>query len=122
MVAKAGGQGAEPADLKATAAALHSTVFGSEAADAEAIKAKEEAIGQLSDTYVKLGDAAALTQLLAQLRPFFAVIPKAKTAKIVRNIIDQIAKIPNSTDIQVRRQLSAAATPGALPPQPQQQQ
>uniref|UniRef100_A0A383WIP6 PCI domain-containing protein n=1 Tax=Tetradesmus obliquus TaxID=3088 RepID=A0A383WIP6_TETOB len=88
-------------DLKAKAQQLHQTVFADTASDAESVKQKEEAIGQLSDTYVKLQDAKALTQLLSQLRPFFAVIPKAKTAKIVRNIIDQVAKIPNSTDIQV---------------------
>lgn len=91
-------------DLKAKAQQLHQTVFADTASDAESVKQKEEAIGQLSNTYVKLQDAKALTQLLSQLRPFFAVIPKAKTAKIVRNIIDQIAKIPNSTDIQVRMQ------------------
>jgi hypothetical protein len=89
-------------DLKAKTQQLHQTVFADTASDAESVKQKEEAIGQLSDTYVKLQDAKALTELLSQLRPFFAVIPKAKTAKIVRNIIDQIAKIPNSTDIQVR--------------------
>jgi hypothetical protein len=88
-------------DLKAKAQQLHQTVFADTASDAESVKQKEEAIGQLSDTYVKLQDAKALTELLSQLRPFFGVIPKAKTAKIVRNIIDQIAKIPKSTDIQV---------------------
>lgn len=90
--------GQEAADLQA----LKQTVFAEgTSADAEAVKQKEEAISKLSDAYVKQQDAKALTELLAQLRPFFAVIPKAKTAKIVRNIIDQIAKVPNSTDIQV---------------------
>jgi hypothetical protein len=83
-------------------AALKQTVFGEQGSDAETIKQKEEAISKLSDAYVKQQDAKALTELLSQLRPFFAVIPKTKTAKLVRNIIDQIAKIPNSTDIQVR--------------------
>jgi len=82
-------------------AALKHQVFGEQGTDAEAVKQREEAISQLSDAYVKQQDAKALTELLSQLRPFFAVIPKAKTAKIVRNIIDQITKIPNSTDIQV---------------------
>lgn len=80
---------------------LRQKVFGDQSTDAEAVKQREEAIGQLSDAYVKQQDAKALTDMLSQLRPFFTVIPKAKTAKIVRNIIDQIAKIPNSTDIQV---------------------
>lgn len=90
------------ADEAADLAALKQTLFGGEqGSDADTVKQKEEAISKLSDAYVKQQDAKALTELLSQLRPFFAVIPKAKTAKIVRNIIDQIAKIPNSTDIQV---------------------
>lgn len=80
---------------------LKQKVFGDHPTDAEAIKQREDAIGQLSDAFVKQQDAKALTDLLSQLRPFFTAIPKAKTAKIVRNIIDQIARIPNSTDIQV---------------------
>lgn len=100
---------AEAADLQA----LKQVVFGEQGSDAEAVKQKEDAIGKLSDAYVKQQDAKALTELLAQLRPFFAVIPKAKTAKIVRNIIDQIAKVPNSTDIQVRN-LKAATSMASL--------
>lgn len=80
---------------------LKQIVFGDLSTDVEAVKQREEAIGQLSELYVKQQDAKSLTDLLSQLRPFFNVIPKAKTAKIVRNIIDQIAKIPNSTSIQV---------------------
>lgn len=89
--------GDDTADIKQ----LQQQVLGEHGSDAESVKQREEAIGKLSDAYVKAQDAKALTELLSQLRPFFAVIPKAKTAKLVRNIIDQIAKIPNSTDIQV---------------------
>jgi uncharacterized phage infection (PIP) family protein YhgE len=101
MVASSQLQPENMADLKATAAQLHQAVFGTQDSDVESIKQKEDAVNKLSEVYVKLQDAKALTDLLSQLRPFFSVIPKAKTAKIVRNIIDQIAKIPNSTEIQV---------------------
>jgi len=43
-----------------------------------------------------------LRTLLTELRSLFALIPKAKTAKIVRTVVDTIAKVPNSTAVQVR--------------------
>ena len=61
-----------------------------------------QAIQRLNDLYAKQGNAGALRDLLTELRPLFAVIPKAKTAKIVRTIIETIAKVPNSTQLQVR--------------------
>ena len=82
-------------------AALRRLVFESEGSDAEATKVKEQAIALLSDVCVKLQNAQALSDLLSQLRQFFTVIPKAKTAKIVRGIIDAVAKIPGSTALQV---------------------
>lgn len=40
--------------------------------------------------------------LLQTANAFFAVVPKAKTAKIVRTIIDIVAKVPDSVSLQVR--------------------
>jgi hypothetical protein len=40
-------------------------------------------------------------QLLRDCNDFFSNIPKAKTAKIVRNIIDIVAKSPDSLDVQI---------------------
>ena len=62
----------------------------------------QQAIQKLNDLYAKQKDAEALRRLLTELRPLFAVIPKAKTAKIVRTIIETIAKVPDSTQLQVR--------------------
>lgn len=70
-------------------------------ADADAVKIKEQAVQPLCDLYVKQGNAEGLSKLLKELRGFFSSIPKAKTAKIVRSIIDNISKIPNSTQLQV---------------------
>jgi len=80
---------------------LRELIFHVPGTDAEATKVKEQAISSLSEVYVKLQNAKAISDLLSQLRQFFAAIPKAKTAKIVRGIIDQISKVPGSTQLQV---------------------
>lgn len=80
---------------------LNDIALGQHPNDAESIKIKEQAIQLLADTLAKQQDAAALRQLLTDLRVLFAAIPKAKTAKLVRNVIDAIAKVPNSTALQV---------------------
>lgn len=71
--------------------------------DGDSLKIKEKAIDGLVQSMVKLGDSGGLKALLADLRSWFGVIPKAKTAKIVRTIIDGISEIPNSTEIMVSR-------------------
>lgn len=78
-----------------------------DAADPEAVKTKEQAITQLTALLVQSQDAKGLSDLLPLLRGFFANIPKAKTAKIVRAIIDSIAKVPGSTQLQVRLDLES---------------
>lgn len=60
-----------------------------------------QAIQKLSDLYATEKDAVALKNLLTELRPLFAAFTKAKTAKIVRTIIETIAKVPDSTQLQV---------------------
>lgn len=88
-------------DPKKAEQQLRKLVFEVAGTDVETTRVKEQAISALSDAYVKLQDAKSLADLLSQLREFFGAIPKAKTAKIVRGIIDQIAKIPDSTQLQV---------------------
>lgn len=80
---------------------LKAYVLAESGSDVETVKQKEEAITKLSELLVKEQEAQSLASLLSQLRGFFSTIPKAKTAKIVRNIIDSIAKIPGSTQLQV---------------------
>ncbi len=48
---------------------------------------------------VHIEDAEGLRALLDRLRELFQRIPKAKTAKIVRSVIEGISKIPDSNDI-----------------------
>ncbi|KAL1806294.1 hypothetical protein DCAR_0832090 [Daucus carota subsp. sativus] len=67
----------------------------------EALRIKEQAVSSLSDLLREQSRAEELRNLLTQLRPFFSKIPKAKTAKIVRGIVDTVAKIPGTSDLQV---------------------
>ncbi|TXG53862.1 hypothetical protein EZV62_019118 [Acer yangbiense] len=67
----------------------------------DTLRIKEQAITNLSDCLREENRAQDLCNLLTQLRPFFSLIPKAKTAKIVRGIIDSVAKIPGTSDLQI---------------------
>lgn len=67
----------------------------------DALRIKEQAITKLTDFLRQETKAEDLRVLLTQLRPYFSLIPKAKTAKIVRGIIDAVAKIPNTTELQI---------------------
>lgn len=87
---------AEEASGPNKAGLLREVVAGDAPNDAECLKIKESALGKLTDALVQQRDAAALRSLLTDLRPLFAAIPKAKTAKIVRTVVDSIAKVPDS--------------------------
>nr|GEU74087.1 26S proteasome non-ATPase regulatory subunit 11 homolog [Tanacetum cinerariifolium] len=76
-------------------------VLENPASSSEALRIKEQSIAKLSDLLREEGRGEDLRGLLTTLRPFFSLIPKAKTAKIVRSVIDAVAKIPNTTDLQI---------------------
>lgn len=63
-------------------------------------KVREAAIYVLGELNAKRGDPQAIQQLFETIRPFFNTIPKARTAKIVRNFIDMLSQIPNASIIQ----------------------
>lgn len=84
-----------------TALEIFGRIMADESSGAEALRVKEQAIQGTGDILASQGKAQELRELLKSLRPFFGLIPKAKTAKIVRTIIDQVAKVPNSTQVQV---------------------
>ncbi|KAM3304295.1 hypothetical protein P3S67_015327 [Capsicum chacoense] len=67
----------------------------------EALRIKELAIFKLCDLLSQEKWAEDLKNLPIQLRPFFSLIPKAKTAKIVKGIVDAVAKIPGTSDLQI---------------------
>ena len=95
----------EEIDLNSSSAAdsLRSLLTSGSSSDADTVKVKEAALGRLCDLLVKQGDAESLGSLFQELRPMFATIPKAKTAKIVRTVIDAISRVPGSTELLVSR-------------------
>ncbi|XP_071696928.1 26S proteasome non-ATPase regulatory subunit 11 homolog [Rutidosis leptorrhynchoides] len=76
-------------------------VLNNPAASSEALQVKEQAIAKLTELLKEENRGDDLHSLLTTLRPFFSLIPKSKTAKIVRGIIDSISKIPNTTSLQI---------------------
>lgn len=63
-------------------------------------KVKELAIQRLAELLVRTGRASQLSNLLKTVRPFFATIAKAKTAKIVRGLLDAVSKADDAADLQ----------------------
>lgn len=89
-------------DGPAKATALRELVCGADSPnDTESIKVKEAALAKLTELLIALKDATSLRALLNDLRGWFAALPKAKTAKIVRSVIDAIARIPGTTSLQL---------------------
>lgn len=80
-------------------------VLGEHPNDADSLKVKEQAVQQLGELYSKQSEAEAIRSLLTEIRPLFAAFPKARTAKLVRMLIESVAKIPDSTALQVPRYL-----------------
>lgn len=72
-----------------------------ERTDDVAIKIKEKCIYKLARSHTELGKFENLMNLLKQSNDFFTIIPKAKTAKIVRNILTIVDSVPDSLDVQI---------------------
>lgn len=66
-----------------------------------ACRGREKAIYALGDFLAAKKRAADLAALSQELRPLFSELPKAKTAKIVRHLIDLVAKTPDSQALQI---------------------
>ena len=84
-------------------------VLSSDDCSEAALKVREKAIYAIGRLYGKLGRAQELKSLLTDLRPFFALIPKARTTKIVRSLIDLFAKLPGTEALQVELCLESIA-------------
>ncbi|CAN8068143.1 unnamed protein product [Agarophyton chilense] len=78
-----------------------SSIHHSDTANEDIAKIKETAILKLADLLVASGNANKLSELLKSLRPFFSTIAKAKTAKIVRGLLDSVSKANDAAELQV---------------------
>lgn len=81
--------------------AFHAIVNTPDREDDAAQRLKEEAIYRLAKLHADAHQFQEVMLLLKTSDVFFAQIPKAKTAKIVRTIIDIVTKVPDSVDLQV---------------------
>ena len=70
--------------------------------DEEAIRSKEQEILELGERYKKEKKAAELAQLIRDVRPFLAMISKAKAAKLVRALVDLFLDMEASTGTEVQ--------------------
>ncbi len=56
---------------------------------------------RLAKLYTEKKEFTNIMNILKNNNSFFAQIPKARTAKIVRNVLDIVASVPDSLNIQV---------------------
>ncbi|OHT00943.1 PCI domain containing protein [Tritrichomonas foetus] len=61
----------------------------------------EQILTNLLSVYVSLGDQAKFQNILVHLRGYFTQIPKARTAKLVRLVIQALRKVTGSQELQV---------------------
>jgi len=64
-------------------------------------KVREQGITALGNFLVSKKKAKELCQIAQDLRPVFTDLPKAKTAKIVRGLIDQLSRIEGTLAMQI---------------------
>lgn len=73
-----------------------------ERSDDAAVRVKEMCIYRITRLHTEAKNVTEVSALMKKNADFFGVIPKAKTAKIVRSILDIVSKIPDSVEIQVK--------------------
>jgi len=83
------------------AAAIYKSVLSLNQSDDETVRLKERALLNLGEVYKELQKPGDLADLIRAQRPFLTSIPKAKTAKIVKALIDDFAEIPKALDLQI---------------------
>lgn len=62
----------------------------------------EQTLTNLLNVYTSLGNPEKFQDLLTHLTSYFKQVPKARTAKLVRLIIQALRKVPESQDLQIK--------------------
>ncbi|CDH52208.1 pci-domain-containing protein [Lichtheimia corymbifera JMRC:FSU:9682] len=83
------------------AIALYNGVLAEPSENDQIIKEQEYAIVHLGQLYRDLGLAQELAQLIRSSRSFMGAIAKAKTAKLIRTLVDYFSDIPNCLPLQI---------------------
>lgn len=60
------------------------------------VKAKESAINGLAQYYVDNNTPEKIKNIAIELSQYFVVFSKPRMAKITKNLVDYIAKVPNT--------------------------
>lgn len=81
-------------------AATWSALLSHDRVDEAAIKIKEKVIYRLARIFSQAKQYGEVMGLLRSNNELFSIIPKAKTAKIVRSIINIVSEEPDSLEIQ----------------------
>jgi 26S proteasome regulatory subunit N6 len=79
-----------------------SSLVSSDLPQSDSSKVKESAILLLGKLYADQSRSEDLASLIQSIRPLFTSFPKAKTAKIVRSLIDYSGLIRNSQSLQIK--------------------
>jgi 26S proteasome regulatory subunit N6 len=64
-------------------------------------KLRENAVYGIAHIYALNKDTTKLVGMLDRIEPFFNSLPRARTAKIVRSMLERVAQVPESLDMQV---------------------
>ncbi|GAA5843857.1 hypothetical protein JCM11251_003535 [Rhodosporidiobolus azoricus] len=69
--------------------------------DEQLLRDKEQAILKLAQIYRDQKNASALASVVRDSRPLVEHLAKAKTAKLIRTLLDYFSSIPESTEVQI---------------------
>ncbi|GAB5370674.1 hypothetical protein AAMO2058_001513400 [Amorphochlora amoebiformis] len=79
---------------------LYKDVIGLDDPEGEIVSQKTQAIYALGELYAQKGLHKDLRNLIVDTRPFFTTIAKAKTAKILKELLNILGRIPNTAKLQ----------------------